>query len=41
MRESERVRGVKGGSDLVVGSNGTKVVDVEVVQLPNEEVNVA
>ena len=40
MRESEGTRRAKGGSDLVVGSDGAEVPRMEIVQLPNEEVDV-
>ena len=40
MGESERVWGTKRGSNLVIGRNGTKVMDVEIIQLPNKKVDV-
>ena len=40
MGKSERTRWAERRGDLVVWSDGTKVVGVEVVQLPNKEVNV-
>ena len=40
MGKGESTSRAKGGSNLVVGGNGAKVAGVEVVQLPNKEVNV-
>ena len=36
----ESVRRVKGGGDLIIGSDGAKEPGVEIVQLPNEKVDV-
>ena len=39
MRESEGTRGMKGG-DSVVGGDGAEVPSMEIVQLPNKEIDV-
>ena len=40
MRKSKGTRRAKGGSDLIVGGDGTEIPGVEIVQLPNKEVDV-
>ena len=40
VREGKSTRRAKGRSDLIVGDDGAEVLSMEVVQLPNEKVNV-
>ena len=40
VRESEGTRRTKGGSDLIVGGDGTEIPSMEIVQLPNKEIDV-
>ena len=40
MGKGESTRRAKGGGDLIVRSDGPKVVSMEVVELTNEKVNI-
>ena len=40
MRESEGARRTKGGGNLIVGSDRAEVPGMEVVELPNKEIDV-